>query len=380
MSELIGMKWRIKNIWEYAGRNKDKIMKSKKILEIGPYPPPIGGVQMRMKALREYMLELGYECILLNSGESKRIKIPECVDIQNPWDFVWKTFKYMTKGYVMHMHINGKSLNSIWMALYTQGLSALFCRRAFLTFHAGPKQQYFPKNKNVFLIIGYFLIFFFSKRIICNAQSVKEKIMEYGINSEKIVPIQGFTMRYLQFDEVKLSDEIEGFLQQHTPILFSYICFWEEYTVDAFVDVIEKLRKSYPHIGIILVPRVDDGRENFVATIKKRKLNDIIYISDNLSHDEFLTLLKRVTLCVRTPKDGISSSVLESIALGIPVVASECECRPPEAVIFRFGERDDMLAKILYVLDNYEEIKSRLGLKVGVKDSLDEEIELLMAP
>ncbi|PJB28951.1 hypothetical protein CO110_08225 [Candidatus Desantisbacteria bacterium CG_4_9_14_3_um_filter_40_11] len=83
---------------------------------------------------------------------------------------------------------------------------------------------------------------------------------------------------------------------------------------------------------------------------------------------------------MRTPKDGISSSVLESIALGIPVVASECECRPPEAVIFRFGERDDMLAKILYVLDNYEEIKSRLGLKVGVKDSLDEEIELLMAP
>lgn len=352
----------------------------KKILEVGPYPPPMGGMEMRMKALREYMLELGYECAFLNIGYSKKIKTSECDDIQNPWDFGWKIFMYMIKGYVVHMHINGKSLNALWMTLYTQGLSAVFFRRAFLTFHAGAEQQYFPKNKNMFLSIGYYLIFVLSKKIICNAELVKEKIIEYGINSNKIVPIQGFTRRYLQSNEIVLSDKVEDFLQQHSPILFSYTGFWEEFMIDAFLDVMERLKRIHSRLGIIIVPRGGNkGREDFFATIKKMELADSIYITDNLSHDEFLTLLKRTTLYVRTPMDGISSSVLESIALGIPVVASECGCRPPEVVVFRFGDRDDMLAKILYVLDNYDDVKTKLRLKMGDKDSLDEEIELLMA-
>ncbi|MFH1898228.1 MAG: glycosyltransferase [Candidatus Desantisbacteria bacterium] len=350
----------------------------KKILEIGPYPPPIAGIQMRMKALLEYILESGYECKLLNIGESRRIKIQGVIDVQNVWDFAWNVFKYLLKGYVIHMHINGKSLKSIWMALYTQGMSCIFFRRAFLTFHAGSEQQYFPKNKKVLLTIGYYLIFVFSKKIICNAQAVKEKIMEYGISGEKIVPIQGFSIRYLQFEKVELPKKIEEILQQHTPILFSYTWFWEEYTVDVFIDVIEKLREIHPRMGVIIVSRSNEGKEEFLSTIRERGLDDIIYVSNNISHDAFLTLIKRVTLYVRTPKDGISSSVLESIMLKIPVVASECGCRPPEAVTFQFGDKDDMLAKILYVLDNYEEVKSRLGLKIGDKDSLDEEIELLM--
>ncbi|MFH1860302.1 MAG: glycosyltransferase, partial [bacterium] len=242
--------------------------------------------------------------------------------------------------------------------------------------HAGVQQKYFPKNKNIFFRIIFYLIFALSKKIICNAQPVKEKIMEYGINSNKIFSIPGFTLRYLRFEQVVLTEGIEVFFQRHDPVLFSYICFFEEYTVDVFLDVMEELKKRYPMIGFMLVLRVEDNKDEFLRTIKERNLENSICLSSNLSHDEFLTLVRRTKMYIRTPPDGICSSVLETIALGVPVVASKNECRPQQAVLFRFGDRDDMLEKILYVLNNYEEVKA--GMVLTWKDSLDEEVDLLM--
>jgi glycosyltransferase involved in cell wall biosynthesis len=347
----------------------------KKILQIGSYPPPMGGVSMRIKALKEYLVELGYECVVLRVGEGMRVKADGCINVNGMLDFAIKVFKYLIDGYVVHMHINGKSMNYLFMALYTQGLSAFFFKRAFLTFHAGTQQKYFPKNKNVFSTIMLYFIFALSRKIICNAQSVKEKIMEYNINGDKIFPIPGFTLRYLRFEQVALSEKIEVFLQQHDPVLFSYLCFFEEYTVDVFIDVMEKLKKRYSKIGFMLVLRVEDNKDEFLKTIKERRLDDSICLNNNLSHDEFLTLVQQTKMYVRTPPDGICSSVLETIALGVPVVASKNDCRPSQAILFRFGDTDDMLEKILYVLDNYEEVKKHL--KLEDKDSLDEEIELL---
>ena len=72
---------------------------------------------------------------------------------------------------------------------------------------------------------------------------------------------------------------------------------------------------------------------------------------ENLNHNEFMTLLSRCTAKLRTPAcDGVSASVLESLALGIPVVASENGRRP--AGVITYAERDaaDMCLKLEYLL------------------------------
>ncbi len=104
----------------------------KKILQIGSYPPPMGGVSMRIKALKEYLVELGYECVVLRVGEGMRVKADGCINVNGMLDFAIKVFKYLIDGYVVHMHINGKSMNYLFMALYTQGLSAFFFQKGIL--------------------------------------------------------------------------------------------------------------------------------------------------------------------------------------------------------------------------------------------------------
>src|SRR4051812_49572891 len=79
----------------------------------------------------------------------------------------------------------------------------------------------------------------------------------------------------------------------------------------------------------------------------------------NLKHEEFVTLLTRSDLKLRTPAcDGISASVLESLALGVPVVASDNGRRPPGVVTYNELDVDDLVAKLQYVIHNHAQVKA----------------------
>jgi len=81
----------------------------------------------------------------------------------------------------------------------------------------------------------------------------------------------------------------------------------------------------------------------------------------NLTHDEFLTLLTRCFACIRTPAcDGVAASVLESLALKIPVVASENGRRPGGTINYAETDASDLCAKLLFVVENHSAIQARL--------------------
>ena len=78
----------------------------------------------------------------------------------------------------------------------------------------------------------------------------------------------------------------------------------------------------------------------------------------NLPHDEFLSLLTRCFAYVRTPAcDGISASILESLALGIPVIASENGRRPPGVITYPENDADKLYDQLRYVTEHYAEVK-----------------------
>ena len=81
----------------------------------------------------------------------------------------------------------------------------------------------------------------------------------------------------------------------------------------------------------------------------------------NLTHDQFLTLLSRCFMYLRTPAcDGVAASVLESLALGIPVVASENGRRPKGVVPYDDLSAADMVEKLRFVRAHYDQVKAGL--------------------
>jgi hypothetical protein len=73
-------------------------------------------------------------------------------------------------------------------------------------------------------------------------------------------------------------------------------------------------------------------------------LNDAVCVTGSLPHDLFLTLMRRSLAYIRIPlTDGVCSSVLEALALRIPVLASDNGARPPGAEFWRAEDPDRLL-------------------------------------
>jgi len=104
---------------------------------------------------------------------------------------------------------------------------------------------------------------------------------------------------------------------------------------------------------------------------------DYVHFAGDMDHDQFLTLLSKSTFCLRTSfKDGVSSSVLESLSLNTPVVACEDGTRPEGVITYENQNIDDMVKVMIETVDSIEEIKKNLK-PPPIPDTITTEIELI---
>ena len=109
--------------------------------------------------------------------------------------------------------------------------------------------------------------------------------------------------------------------------------------------------------------------ESFIKDWPMEERQSLLLLG-NLTHDQFLTLMTRSFACIRTPGcDGVAASVLEALSLGVPVIASENGRRPEGVITYDEMSADDMCAKLRYLTEHYEEVKSRLH-PIHVEDNI----------
>ncbi len=347
-----------------------------KVLEISSYPPPRAGWGMRIYFLKREMEKQGHVCEVLNVGKGRFLTGRDFIPVFGGLDYVKKVFKHRLKGYLIHMHLNGDSPKGFVLTTLALLISVFTFRRPVITFHAGPVQKYFPQSKAPLLTPLYKLIFTLPRTIICNNEAVKKAIMGYGIKGEKIVPIQAFSKQYLNFEKVKLRPEVEKFFAEHDPVIASYVFFRPEFFIEDMIRAVAKLVKKYPRFGLIIMGS-DMGSEDIRALIKELGIEDHVILAGDQDHDSFLTILTRSKLYLRTPfKDGIASSVLEALALNVPVVACDNGSRPPSTVTYENRNVDDMAAKVEYVLEHHDEVVKNL-IHPEIKDTIQDEIKVL---
>ncbi len=356
--------------------------KKVKILQIGPYPPPDSGWSVRIKFLKEGIIKAGHECVVLNTGKNRKIKSNEYVGVENGLDYLKKLIIFRLKGYKFHIHGNAQSVKGPILNIIALFIAIITFHKPAFTFHGGHQQLYFPKeNASPHVYLMLYLVFLFSKIIICNSDYIKSEIVSYGpfINPEKVFPIQAFSIQYLQYKETALPESIEQYIREKKFIVVSYIVLRNGFYIDTLIEFIKNFNSS--DVGFILIgirepedEEVKKAQKELIVLSKKKK---IITIS-NLSHDEYMSVLKKSHLYLRTYiYDGVSSSVLEALYHGLPVLASENGKRPEDVITYRADDPADLKNKFEYILNNYNSIKRNLKKPV-IKDTLKEEINLLV--
>jgi len=352
-----------------------------RILQISSYPPPRAGWAVRVEFLKRQLERDGHQCVVLNTGTSRKIPSTEYETVMSGADYVRKVWRFCSQGFLPHVHVNGHTPKGLVLSLMAQVVSVLFGRRVVLTFHGGVEQTYFPRDRAPLLVPAYWLLFKLSRAIVCNNDAVKRLIAAYGVRASKIFPIPAFSLQYLQERGADLPADIEEFFGRFPVVLFSYVRFRPGFFLPELIRAFAMVAARRSDVGLLLAADMGHSEENLPeripAQITTARLDERVLTVGDLTHEQFLTVMARSAIYVRTPvSDGVASSVLESLSLGIPVVGSENGSRPPGVITYPATDPDALATALLDVIDRRPEIQAALP-RPEVRDTLADEIALL---
>lgn len=340
-------------------------MKSqKKILQIGNYPPPMCGWGIQTKLVTDELRRRGHICEVLKINENRTVKDPAYIDVQGGFDYVVKVLRHALRSYRLNVHVNGQSKKGYVLALIAALAGRLTFHPTLVTFHGGLSQAYFPRHDSTGLRWAFQLLFHLAGGIACDSFPIKQAIVGYRINPDKIAAIETFSSQYLDFCPAALAEDIETFLHSHDPVFFCYVSFRPEYRLEMLRQAMVLFRERFPTVGFIWLgfpAKEMPAAEQFVEQWPASERHSLLLLG-NVTHDQFLTLLSRSYICIRTPLcDGVAASVLESLAMDVPVVASENGRRPPGTVTYDENDAADLCSKLIYVAEHHAEVRARLG-------------------
>ena len=358
-------------------------MTRKKILMIGPYPPPEGGWSTLIKEEREALESRNANVFVLNMGPSRKKKSDWYIRVFGAFDLLLKMIWFSLRGCIFRLHMNGDSKKGIQIVLIASLVQLLGLKRPCLSFHAGIDQRYFPHRGSRALKLMWLVVFNIPRVVICDCSEVREMILMYRREKEGVHAVSPFSSRRISFDVEPLDAETEGFLEKHEPVVFSYFAYRPEYDIEMLFGAFRRFKADFPEAGLIAF----DDRTHQSPAIRARAefmaadsavARDIMLLGSG-TRDLFLTVLGRADLYVRTPlTDGVCSSVLEALHLGVPVIAADNGYRPENVITFAGGSEDDLLDKLKYASARLGEIRERIrGTKTEPEDTVEKLVSII---
>ena len=324
--------------------------KNKRILLVGPYPPPIGGISVHLRRLHHILIENVYDASIYNTRTEDLSKFGRCnryakLLFYNKYDIVHVHGYRPIFFYITWFLKNWKSYDFY----FTDHNARLFDTLGFW----GQKIYRFAIKKLSLLILvnnDVRSIYKNKCHVLPSNIIVRNAFLPPVLNEERQI-MQTY------------SQESKNFVNTRKPLIVanaSRIVFFngiDLYGLDMCVELIYKCKSCFPNIGLLFVLANSKTDSSYLEALKRRI--EYLGISDNFhfmtGQKELWPLFKLADLCVRpTVSDGDAVSVRESLYFGCPVIASNAVQRPAGTVTFTTRDIDDLCEKVVSILESKE--------------------------
>lgn len=315
-----------------------------RVLQLGPYPPPHGGVQSNLVAIREYLRRHGHSAPVINITRHRK---PEADEVYYPESAAALTKLIFTLPYdILHLHLGGDLTNRL-LALCTVCCSVPG-KKKVLTFHSGGYPSS-PQGKaaNPGTKQGWVLRRF--DRLIGVNQEIVDVFHRFGVPPDRTRFIYPHALPGIPSEE-RLPDGLESFFETHSPVFAAVGLLEPEYDLPLQIRALQALRGQHPDAGLIIIGSgsLHQALEQSIASLPE-PMHVLLY--GDLAHQHTIQVIRRCDVFLRTTLyDGDSVSVREALHLGTPVVASDNGMRPAGVTLFRIGDLASLLESVNRVL------------------------------
>ena len=292
------------------------------VLQLGPYPPPEGGISRNMLAIREALRERGGRCSIIATSRSSRME-PE-PDVYRPSGAVELVRLLSKLDYdIVHLHVGGDLTNRVTGLM----LACAFRGRgkSVLTFHSGGYAQENVELARPFSKAGFAFRSF--DRIIGVNPLMIRMFEKFGVEPEKLSLILPFSLKSPD-RSVEIPANIAQFIAASDPFLLTVCLLEDAYDLDMQVDAISDVLRDLPAAGLMIVGSgsLETGLR---AAIASKPYSARIMLTGDLEHRITLNLIDRADILLRTTKfDGDAIAIREALHLGTPVIATDNGMRP----------------------------------------------------
>ncbi|MGO9259649.1 MAG: glycosyltransferase family 4 protein [Bryobacteraceae bacterium] len=314
-----------------------------KVAQLGPYPPPHGGVQTNLVAIHQYLEGCGHSSVAVNltrfRGETPGVYYPS-----GALELARLLLRLRVD--ILHLHVGGDlSPRLLGLALLCTLLPG---RKTVLTFHSGG----YPSSPAGQTAGRWTLRGFVFRRldglIAVNAE-IAAVFREFGVRPERIRTILPFAMTPPQRSD-PLPENLQSFMAKHAPLLLTVGLLEPEYDLPLQIDTLEDILQRFPDAGLVIAG-AGSLEEELRHKIASKPYADHVLLYGDLPRTATLGAMLRCDVLLRTTLyDGDSVSVREALYLGTPVIATDNGMRPPGVRLIPISDRIGLRDAVFEVL------------------------------
>lgn len=303
-----------------------------KILLLGPYPPPHGGVSVHVAEARKRLEAAGVPCRVANI-DPRAPASGDYIGIRTARELATVLWRHARGGWTLHLHTNGHNRKS-WLIALACGLAGRLGPGCALTLHSGMMPAYLAGGNFRRRALARSAARLYDAVVPVN-EEIRAALAGLGVAPGRLRVIPAFLAP--DGSQLALPAALEERLSRFRPLLAATLFFRPEYGFEVLVSAVALLRRRWPGLGCAVMGSGEQEAQA-EALVEKEGLADSLMLLGDLPHATCLAVMRRAALFVRpTIKDGDATSVREALALGTPVVASNVGARPAGVLLFEAG-------------------------------------------